>query len=170
MTELPLKQFVPSKVCLKCDGCCRYKTADSPWRPKLGARDCEGLGALITAGNAMDGQSYVKTAPSCGQHICMFLEEKDNTCGIYSRRPLECFLYPFILSKTADALKVYVHLACPYIQDHLSRPDYEAYVLYLREFFRREDVRRVLAQNSAMLHDYTAYTPELLRLFDLTSL
>ena len=39
MTEVSLKQFVPSEVCLKCNGCCRYKQADSVWRPKLGQKD-----------------------------------------------------------------------------------------------------------------------------------
>ena len=65
MTELNLKQFVPSEVCLKCKGCCRYKEADSAWRPKLGAGDQEGLAALITAGDVLDAQAYIKTIQTC---------------------------------------------------------------------------------------------------------
>lgn len=170
MTESTLKQFVPSAVCLKCDGCCRYKEADSIWRPKLGAGDEAGLFDLISSGDVLDKHGYIKTIQSCGEHFCRFLNQGNNACGIYTKRPFECSLYPFILSRTPEAVKVYVHLSCPYVQDHLSRAPYEAYVAYLKEFFRREDIRGFLSINKAMFHDYSSYAPELLHLFDLTFL
>ena len=170
MTELSLKQFVPSEICLKCNGCCRYKEADSAWRPKLGLSDQESLAALITAGDVLDDQAYIKTIQACGQHLCRFLSTGDNTCGIYTKRPFECSLYPFILSKTADTVKVYVHLSCPYVQDHLPRAAFDAYVAYLKEFFRRADIRELLSHNKNMFHDYTEFAPELLHLFDLLPL
>jgi Fe-S-cluster containining protein len=170
MTELSLKQFVPSEICLKCNGCCRYKEADSVWRPKLGASDQAHLAALITAGNVLDPQAYIKTIQNCGQHFCKFLNQGDNTCGIYSKRPFECLLYPFILSQTPDSVKVYVHLSCPYVQDHMPREEFDAYVAYLKKFFGREDIRVFLSHNKAMLHDYSSYALELLHLFDLSFL
>ena len=170
MTELSLKQFVPSEVCLKCKGCCRYKEADSAWRPKLGKDDQASLADLITLGNVLDDQAYVKTIQTCGEHFCQFLKGDDNTCGIYAKRPFECSLYPFILSKTPDLVRVYVHLSCPYVQDHLSRAHYVAHVEYLKEFFRQEEVRAFLSRNKEMFHDYSAYALELLYLFDITFL
>jgi Fe-S-cluster containining protein len=170
MTELSLKQFVPSEVCLKCDGCCRYKEADSVWRPKLGEGDRHHLAAMITAGDVLDNQGYIKTIQRCGEHFCRFLNGTDNTCGIYAKRPFECSLYPFIISQAQDIVKVYVHLSCPYVQDHLSRANYDAYVAYLKEFFRRADTRGFLVRNKAMFHDYSPFAPELLHLFDLSSL
>jgi len=180
MTDLSLKQFVPSEVCLKCRGCCRYKQADSPWRPKLGGRDRESLADLITGSAVLDAQAYINTIQACGEHLCRFLNGNDNTCGIYSRRPFECALYPFVLSQTTDAVKVYVHLSCPYVQDHLmnfdcqsrasENPDkagFNEYVQYLKEFFRRADIREFLTGNKGMFHDYTPYALELLYLFDL---
>jgi Fe-S-cluster containining protein len=170
MTELSLKQFVTSEVCLKCDGCCRYKETDSIWRPKLGADDHKNLAALITAGDVLDGRGYIKTIQSCGENFCRFLNGADNTCGIYTKRPFECSLYPFIISRDQDAVKVYVHLSCPYVQDHLSRADFDAYVAYLKEFFGRADIRDFLSRNKGMFHDYSAYAPELLHLFELSFL
>src|ERR1700733_13888509 len=170
MTELSLKQFVPSEICLKCNGCCRYKEADSAWRPKLGASDQADLAALITAGDVLDAQAYIKTIQVCGEHFCKFLNQRDNTCGIYTKRPFECSLYPFIISQAPDAVKVYVHLSCPYVQDHLSRAAYDDYVVYLKGFFRRDDIRDFLFANKAMFHDYSVYAPELLHLFDLNFL
>ena len=170
MSEQTLKQFVPSEICLKCKGCCRYKDAQSAWRPKLSTSDREGLADLIMAGDVIDGQSYINTIQVCGEHLCRFLKTEDNTCRIYARRPFECSLYPFILSQTHDLVKVYVHLSCPYIQDHLSRGDYEAYVVYLKEFFRQGTIREFILRNKDMLHDYSPYALELLHLFDLTFL
>ena len=143
-----LKSFVPSEVCLKCDGCCRYKEADSIWRPAGG----------------------IKTIQTCGKHFCEFFNGKDSTCGIYAKRPFECSLYPFIISLAPYACSIHVHLSCPYVQDHLSRADYDAHVAYLKEFFRRADVRDFLSRNKTMLNDYSSYAPELLHLFDLTIL
>jgi Fe-S-cluster containining protein len=170
MTELSLKQFVPSEVCLKCDGCCRYKEADSIWRPKLGVSDQEGLAALITGGDVLDAQAYIKTIQNCGRHFCRFLNEGDSTCGIYNKRPFECSFYPFIISQTPHAIKVYVHLSCPYVQDHLPRAEFDAYVAYLKVFFHRVDIREFLSRNKAMFHDYSSFAPELLYLFDLSFL
>jgi uncharacterized protein len=167
MTELPLKQFVPSEVCLKCDGCCRYKEADSIWRPKLGMRDQESLADQITGNIVLDAQGYIKTIQACGKNFCRFLNATDNTCGIYTKRPFECLLYPFIISQTPYEVKVYVHLSCPYVQDHLPRADFDAYAAYLKEFFRRDDIREFLLHNKSMFHDYSPYAPELLYLFDL---
>jgi Fe-S-cluster containining protein len=170
MTELSLKQFVPSAVCLKCDGCCRYKEADSHWRPKLGKDDQAGLAELIAAGDITDDQGYIKTIQACGKHFCRFLNSSDNTCGIYTKRPFECLLYPFIISQTPDAVKVYVHLSCPYVQDNLNRTDFDEYTAYLKEFFNRPDIREFLSHNKSMFHDYSPYALELLHLFDLTFL
>lgn len=167
---LSFKQFVPSEVCLKCNGCCRYKQADSAWRPKLGEGEQADLAVIITAGDVLDASGYIKTIQACGEHFCQFLNQGDNTCGIYTKRPFECSLYPFILSQAPDAVKVYVHLSCPYVQDHLPRADFDAYVVYLKEFFRRADIREFLSRNKDMLHDYSPYAPELLHLFDLTFL
>ncbi len=178
MTALSLKQFVPSEVCLKCDGCCRYKEANSAWRPKLGVDDQKSLAALITAGDVLDAQGYVKTIQACGKHFCKFLKRKDNTCGIYTKRPFECSLYPFIISQTPDAVKICAHLSCPYVQDHLPRAvlipdirrssDFAAYVAYLKEFFSRAQTKEFLSRNKAMFHDYSSYAPELLHVFDVS--
>ena len=113
---------------------------------------------------------YIKTIPAFGQHFCRFLNGTDNTCGVYARRPFECQLYPFILSVTADAVGVYVHLGCPFVQDQERTENYNAYVEYLKGFFNRLEVREFLTRNKAMFHDYSFYVPELLHVFDLSLL
>jgi Fe-S-cluster containining protein len=140
------------------------------WRPKLGMRDKESLAELVTGENVLDNQGYINTIQTCGKNFCRFLNSTDNTCGIYTKRPFECLLYPFVLSKAQDFIKVYVHLACPYVQDHMPQADFDAYVSYLKGFFSRQDIREFLSRNKAMLHDYSPFAPELLHLFDLSFL
>jgi len=163
-----LKQFVPSQVCLKCDGCCRWRQGDSIWRPKLGMSDQESLADQITGNIALDKEGYIKTVPASTGHVCRFLNSSDNTCRVYARRPWECLTYPFILARTPDAVKVYAHLSCPYVQDHQPSEEFDAYVDDLKGFFSRRDVREFLTDNKAMFHDYTPYAGELLYLFDVS--
>ena len=166
MSPLDLQQFVPSHVCLKCDGCCRFKTADSSWRPKVGQEEKAKIG-MAAGADFTDAQAYIKTIEDCGNQLCRFFNKGDSTCQIYDRRPLECALYPFILSKHAQGVQVYVHLACPYIQDHQSDVALENYIDYLRTFFAAEGTRDFLRKNRGLLHDYTPFDMELKFLFTL---
>ncbi|MBF0511687.1 MAG: YkgJ family cysteine cluster protein [Candidatus Omnitrophica bacterium] len=164
---LSFKQFVTSSGCLQCKGCCRYHEADSAFRPRVGQVDKDRLAEVFNESLVLDTQSYVTTTPLGQGHLCRFLHHKDSTCGIYAQRPFECVLYPFILSKTVDALKLYVHLGCPFVQDHMAAQVFDEYKAYLKDFFGRYDFREFLIQNKDMFHDYTPYAPELLYLFDL---
>jgi Fe-S-cluster containining protein len=165
-----LKQFVPSEVCLKCDGCCRFKDSESAWRPKIAQEEINrakslGLAEKIFSQNAVGEDNFIRTAPGCGEHFCSFFNAQDHTCAIYQARPFECELYPFVISRDAQGAGLYVHLNCPYVEAHY-RPDVE-YVRYLKEYFTRPDVKEYLARNHALLHDYSAYRDELEFLFPL---
>ncbi len=153
-----LKQFVPSSVCLKCDGCCRFNLNDSPWRPKVGEEELA---------QGIDKEGYLQTIVQGNHHQCTFFNKKDNTCGVYSKRPFECALYPFIVSGHGGGVEVYMHLACPYIQDKESSPEIEEYVLYLRNFFEQPSTKSFLRSNSRLLHDYSAFKEELKFLFSV---
>lgn len=164
------KQFVPSSVCLKCDGCCRFKETDSRWRPYMAESERKeaakpGLVDQIFAKHIVGQDSRINVLPCGESHICHFLNPKDNTCGIYHARPFECQLYPFLLGKEGDQLVVYAHLNCPHIQEHGQGDVYNAYVQYLQEFLKREDVQGFLQQNPEMIADYSVFRDELTRLF-----
>ena len=153
-----LKQYVPSSVCLKCDGCCRFQLSDSPWRPKVGEQE-------MTEG--VDGAGYVKSVAVGDHQQCVFFNKSDNTCGVYERRPFECSLYPFILSKTPQGIKMYVHLACPHVQNNEMSQDFQEYIDYLTTFFGQSQTKDFLKSNSRLLHDYSQFDQELRFLFDI---
>lgn len=151
-----LKQFVPSSVCLQCDGCCRVELADSPWRPKVGQQEIQ---------DGVDQAGYVKTIPQGDRHQCVFFNKTDNTCGIYGQRPFECALYPFVLSNSSRGLEMYMHLACPYVQQHQLSQELQEHAAYLKEFFSRPETKAYLKNNNRLLHDYTSHNQELQFLF-----
>ncbi len=150
---MAIKQYVPSAVCLKCDGCCRFDLSDSPWRPRVG--EAESLA------DATDLKGYLPTKPLGERHQCVYFNATDFTCGVYEQRPFECALYPFVLSLEDNVIKCYVHLACPHVLDTLRDPKFTHYVAYLQDWFQSKSVRLWLEDNRRLLHDYRHAAAEL---------
>ncbi|MCB9771694.1 MAG: YkgJ family cysteine cluster protein [Candidatus Omnitrophica bacterium] len=166
------KQFVPSSVCLKCDGCCRFKEADSRWRPYI-AENEKKEAALPSVVDKVFGSHVISSdgkiaATHCGEgFLCHFFNSKDNTCGIYHARPFECQLYPFLLGKEGAKAVLYVHLNCPFIQEQWNSQIYKEYSQYLQDYFRKKEVREFLKHNPMLLTDYSAFRPELDHVCDI---
>ncbi len=161
------KQFVPSSVCLQCDGCCRFKESDSRWRPYITQTEKQiaagrpNLTEKIFGSHVVFPDGKIGTTP-CGQgFLCHFLNNTDNTCGIYHARPFECQLYPFLLGKEKEKAVVYVHLNCPYVQEYWGTVAYREYAVFVQEFFNKKNVREFLRQNPMLFTDYSSYRAEL---------
>ena len=167
------KQFVPSLVCLSCDGCCRFKEAESIWRPKVGLEEIgrahqNGLAKEIFA-TAMSHQGgAIKTTPCGDGHCCSFFNRDDNTCRIYEHRPFECQLYPFLLAKRDSFIYLAVHLLCPFVQGNYDTLVYAEYVQYLKEFFDQDDALSFVQRNTLLAGDYASYQGEIEYLFEIT--
>lgn len=153
--SLELKQFVPSSVCLQCEGCCRYESADSLWRPKWDKREF------------LDDNDYITTIQECGKHLCRFLNTKDNTCRVYAERPFECALYPFVLSLNKGKVEVHLHLACPYVQDNQDTGAIEGYIDHLKQFFQGPECIAFLKRQRHLIHDYAPVALELKYVFTI---
>ena len=167
-----IKQFVPSEICLKCDGCCRFQEEKSAWRPKIAVEEIEKLRRMTLAKDPAlksltDSDGFIQTKPGCGEHLCQFFNPVDHTCTIYINRPFECALYPFILSKHEGATNLYMHLNCPYIQQVQSSQELLGHVDYLRDFFREPQTRSFLTRNPKIVGDYGFSKNELQFLFSI---
>ncbi len=172
-----LKQFVPSEVCLSCDGCCRFKEQNSSWRPKVSAEErqnivVDGVRLIdkVFAQALVDEKNYLKTVSCHDFFRCVFLNSQDNTCGIYHDRPFECRLYPFILSRRNGQAVVFAHGNCPHVQQYRQHASFKDYVEYLRKYFAQKDVILFLQRNPSLIGDYSAYAAELEFLFTISSL
>ncbi len=168
-----LKQFVPSRVCLACDGCCRFRSEGTCWQPKMAAEEVRRLSGTDEPAKRLLQQTADPEGriPLIGEQdifICHFFNPRHNTCGIYHVRPLECRLYPFLLVKTNPAgIALAAHLLCPYVQQQKDSPEWAGYVRTLREWFRRDDVRAFLMRNPALAGDYGDSGEEVAHLFTI---
>lgn len=157
--NLDIPQFVPSEVCLKCDGCCRFKDEHSPWRPKLADEEAQLLKSDV------DLIGYLKTVTTAGQCHCTFFNLQDQTCKIYGHRPFECLLYPFLMIKKQDQTLIGIHLSCPYVQKMHDTLELKEFTQKLKDFFARKDVMEFIQRNPTLAHDYQEYQDEIRILF-----
>ena len=168
-----LEQFVPSAVCLSCDGCCRFKEADSRWRPKVGVEEQTALRKIplaqkVLTKQPLDGEGFLPTLKCHDMYLCAFFNPQDHTCGVYQQRPFECQLYPFIITKAPNGRPgVYVHLNCPYVQEYRLKETFAQYASYLQNYFRQQAVLDFLQNNPSAIGDYTSYENELEYLFSI---
>ena len=173
MIILGFKQFVPSLVCLSCDGCCRFKEAENIWQPKVGLEEIEraqqnGLAKEIFAKAVSHQGGSIKTTPCGDGHCCSFFNRNDNTCRIYEHRPFECQLYPFLLAKRDSNIYLAVHHLCPFVQKNYDTSVYREYTQYLKNFFDQEDTLQFVRRNASIAGDYAAYQGEIEYLFKIT--
>ncbi|HPB67308.1 MAG TPA: YkgJ family cysteine cluster protein [Candidatus Omnitrophota bacterium] len=166
-----LKQFVPSLVCLSCEGCCRFQEADSPWRPKVGPGEKKDFEARLPAGapgsDVLDSGVYVTAKRDGVISRCRFLDRAANTCDIYPGRPLECRLYPFLLVRSGGRTLVALHLSCPFAQKYYGLKDMDDYIAYLKGVFSQPPMTEFLRDNRALFSDYSLAAEEWVPVFDL---
>lgn len=169
-----IKQFLSSKVCLSCDGCCRFKESDSSWRPKITADDIaqtvkSGSPSVVYSKDTIAADGRLKTVPDKARtcHFCCFFLPETNACRIYEFRPFECRLYPFLLTKKDGKNMMAVHLYCPFIQKTKNSPEFSRYVDYLRSFFSRGEIIAFMRENPSLVGDESNDQDELKHLFSI---
>ncbi|MBI5416267.1 MAG: YkgJ family cysteine cluster protein [Candidatus Omnitrophica bacterium] len=158
-------QLVPQKICLSCQGCCRFKDARSVWRPKVAPAEIEANEHKEDFTGALGEDGYIKTVQEQGQNRCAFLNLGTNQCGIYTGRPFECRLYPFLLTGKEGNIVVSVHLSCSYVQQNRYTVEFECYLAVLQGYLFREKNFNFFRNNPAMLGDYSGYSSEIEELF-----
>lgn len=146
---MELKQFVSSKTCLACDVCCRFSEADSVWSPVLTEADI-----LKIPKDLINKKNKFGLKPYKGIYLCPCFKPKDSKCSIYHDRPLDCMLYPFLLSKKDNQIFLGIDLKCPFLQNKQNNHEFKEFVKYLAEFLGREDIKELIRKNPQIIGDY----------------
>ncbi len=153
-----LPQVIPSEFCLKCRGCCVFREADSRWCARLMVEE-EILLEKRVPGLSFGGR--VRTEPcSAGCWRCRCLEAQSHRCRVYADRPLECALYPFLLSSEEQRLRLYAHLACPWVVENQGSPEWSEHIATLMNFFALPLNVALLKAAQAAYPDYSVFTNE----------
>jgi len=166
------KQFVPSGVCLACDGCCRFAEDKSCWSVKISSgekKTIEGkkeVGKIFTKA-VVDEEGFLSTISFDGNLICCFLNSENNTCGVYHARPFECQLYPFLLAKREEKNFIALHLSCPYIQDNRDAESLKSHTDYLENVFKEAAVVDFLEGYMDLFRNYSQFDSEIEYLFEI---
>ena len=168
-------QLIPSAFCLECRGCCVFDPqpegepcdgADQ-WLARLMVEEEIGL-EKSERGISFGGK--VKTVPSAdGRVKCRFLSDKEHHCRVYSRRPLECAMYPFLLSLENGTLKLYVHLACPFVIERRLTPEFNRGIAQVRAWMAAPENAGTLRAVRAMQPDYSSAGAEVEFLADVSA-
>jgi len=135
---------MPSDFCLKCKGCCRFSEQDSVWLPRLLDQETEFGGK----------DKKIKAIPTKEGFSCFFLSPAENKCQIYAKRPLECQLYPFLINLQGKEVFLAVDLNCPFASEHLTQPEFQEYVEYLKDFLNSPEQLEALKRNPQILQSY----------------
>lgn len=123
---------------------------------------------LETAAPALpwrNGQERVALRPCHGSSACVFLDEVAHLCRAYAARPLECRLYPFLLSQEGSGFKVYAHLSCPAITAARETGAWAEWGTRIRDFFSRPDVGVRVHRSACCFPDYSLSPDEVVEVF-----
>jgi Fe-S-cluster containining protein len=151
-----IKQFIPEKVCLSCQGCCRFKELDSVWSPCLLEEEVQDLIDKDIPPAYINMQRKIRPVPNPGGEgfICAFLEHKTNRCKIYGFRPFECQLYPFLISLRKDKVVLTIDLNCPYAKDNLNTKEFKDYAESLAAYLNSPEQMEILRDNPQLIQAY----------------
>ena len=162
-----LKQFLPAEYCPSCRGCCVFHDADSIWGPHVIPAEAHEITHLGFGSELSADRRHILTEPAGASHRCAFLESEDHRCRIYQNRPFECRLYPFVISHEQGRLRVYAHLACPFILEKFYSAEGQAYLAYLGQYFSSPAVQETLRANTDIFPDYSSAQDQIEICFDI---
>jgi len=143
-----IKQFPASKICIGCLGCCRFAEKRSIWHPSVTGPEAKRL--------LKDGSLKKIPAVHCegANYICIFLRVQDNLCSVYSRRPLECRLYPFLINRRGKKIFLAVHSACLAVEKDPENPRLKECARALGKILTKRDFARLLKDNPHLPQRY----------------
>ncbi|PIY84861.1 MAG: hypothetical protein COY77_00390 [Candidatus Omnitrophica bacterium CG_4_10_14_0_8_um_filter_43_18] len=109
-----LKQFVPNEICLKCDACCRFAQQNSRYAP------------VLLSDSFSDSTCRLSLKPHKDIFICQNFSPESNSCNIYAHRPLDCQLYPFMVTynKEYENIVLVLDAKCPYAKVITGHPEF----------------------------------------------
>ncbi len=152
-----IKQLIPQEICLKCKGCCRFSQADSVWTPCLLEEEVQELldkKDLPPAYISKDRKIQAVPNHADGGFHCAFFNPSQNKCRIYESRPLECQLYPFLISIRDNKVYLTVDLNCHFVKEHLKREKFKEYTEYLAAFLNSPQQLQLLRRNPQIIQAY----------------
>ncbi len=151
-----IKQIIPSEVCLSCQGCCRFAQPETSWSPILLNEEIQRFLEDNYPPSLLSATKRIRPVPDSisDRCLCAFLSPDDNTCKIYSSRPLDCQLYPFMINDKGKKVFLACDLRCPFVGKNLETGEFKEYIRYLHDFLNSPSVLNLLKNNPQIIQEY----------------
>ncbi len=147
-------QIVPESWCMKCQICCRFpdtKGVQTPtWSPLEAGWAQKTGGEPSWFRTTNESPALAPNLEPCGSvYHCPAFRMETNRCSIYSVRPLDCRLYPFVLTRDSGGTRVTLamDMKCPFLQQHGMDPEVSAYSAELARYLETPEGIHYLKMN-----------------------
>ncbi|MFC1594258.1 YkgJ family cysteine cluster protein [Candidatus Omnitrophota bacterium] len=164
---ISFRQFVPSKVCFHCDVCCRFTEPDTAWLPFVTEEEAARWVESGYPPAILNDDKHINPIPEGDLYVCPFFDVPQKMCTIYTQRPLDCALYPFVLKREGDAAFLCVDTQCPFVLKTIETEDFKEYSEYLSEILSLDTARALLKHNPQLFGDYKDTVVVLQKLADV---
>ena len=157
VSALSKYQFIPGDVCLKCDVCCRFLEVTTPYAPFFLPEEAEKLAENFTKIGSKTDLKPLPVRMACGKSFkCRFFEEASNSCRVYATRPLDCMLYPFMVTydKTRESVILALDTKCPYTKNKYDSPDLKTCAGHISEALEDTRLSGIIAKNRVFINDF----------------
>lgn len=161
MSRWTLPQLVPKSACDACRLCCHFAEPDATWTPHFFADEAAraiARGVPDTAFARLDASRGASIEPVRGEGclLCPAYAAATNTCTLGPDKPLDCQLYPFVITYSEDRRRVLLALdrQCPFPRDHVDQLARAAYVSRLTAILEGPDVLDTLERDPGIIDNF----------------
>ncbi len=149
-------QFVSETECLGCRGCCRFSSQETVWSPALSADEAALLAARQPTAVTSPLEKRLKPVwhAQSRSFVCPLLDVPTNRCSIYTIRPFECQLYPFLVNRSSGKVYLAVDQRCPCVAREQKSARFQEYVSYIVGLLTSAPFSLLLASQTQLIQAY----------------
>ncbi len=136
-----LRQYIPEEFCLSCKGCCRFAQQGSLWAPALLREELASLvcdDKIPPMAVARDTTLRLVEVREGNVYVCPLFDTRAARCNLYTSRPFECQLYPFLVLRKGRNIFLALHTQCRFVAAHGDESGFKEYGAYMLDFFQKQ--------------------------------
>ncbi|MCX5657385.1 MAG: YkgJ family cysteine cluster protein, partial [Candidatus Omnitrophica bacterium] len=163
-----MNNLIPEKLCLSCDVCCRYTENSNQWTPFILKEELPRFESFSVLPPFVESCGLnIEPVKDKNNYICPFFIPLKNRCRIYSKRPLDCRLYPFVINynRTYSRIILSCDRQCPFAADKKNTKKIEKYARSLKDALDTEEMVEAIYLNRGLI---MPYNDSFLRMLELS--
>ncbi|MGE4357048.1 MAG: phosphatidylglycerol lysyltransferase domain-containing protein [Candidatus Omnitrophota bacterium] len=147
---------------MNCEICCRFSDKFSTWAPFILKEEIENYKTHKLLPSFVESYgTFMKLIQYNNIFICPFFNFLQKKCSLYTLRPFDCRLYPFVIfyNKNYTEVNLGIDLQCLYAKNNDINILF-SFAKELKRILEDEDLAETIYQNPGFIMDYNAnFTP-----------